>query len=408
MKYNPWLAKALVSLLVTGAAATAAAEWNKGLEAYRAKDYATAASEFEGVTQTNPDYAGAFYMLGLSQRAMGKTSQAIANLRKAVEMEGDNVSYKVALGQALVQSDQYQEGYRVLSELNLGSMDAGYRSSYALLLAQAATKIGKPGDAVRVLTAQSKADASNSKLFKALGVAHGEMGNEADSLSAFRRAFELESSDDSSGRSAVYAAINSARMARSSNDKQRYYAEGGTIAERLATEKPTFEHLLLAGETWLGAQNYGKALSWFEKAQQKQPQNALVRFYMAQAQTSLNRLDDALESLQQALKIGVDGNLRKQVYNQGGFVYDKKKDYDKAIQWYQEAGNAQMVSKVNDKKDLQAQNAEHDQECREFKSKIDALRVQIEELEKLGESSQVDQLRDQLPVLEQQYNQTCR
>lgn len=408
MKTHPWLGTALAALLALAAATPAVAEWNKGLEAYRAKNYAAAVTEFEEVTQTNPDYAGAYYMLGLSQRAMGKTSQALANLRKAVEMEGDNVSYKVALGQALVQSDQFQEGYAVLSGLDLGSMDASYRSSFALLLAQAATKIGKAAEAVRVLTAQSKADSGNPSIFKALGVAQGEMGNEADSFAAFRRAFELDPSDDASGRSAAYAAINAARMSRSPADRQRFYAQGAAVADKLAGSKPTFEHTLLAGETWLGAKDYQKALSWFEKAQQKQPQNALVRFYKAQAQTSLNRLDDALESLQQALKIGVDGSLRKQVYNQGGFVYDKKKDYDKAIQWYQEAGNTEMVSKVNEKKGLQAQNAEHDQECREFKSKIDALRVQIEELEKLGESAQVDQLRDQLPVLEQQYNQTCR
>ena len=58
---------ALISLLA--AASPAHAEWNKGLEAYKNKDWATAVKEFEEVTKTNPDYAGAYYMLGVSQRS---------------------------------------------------------------------------------------------------------------------------------------------------------------------------------------------------------------------------------------------------------------------------------------------------------------------------------------------------
>ena len=104
-------AAALVMLV---AAATAHAEWNKGLEAYKNKDWATAVQEFEEVTKTNPDYAGGYYMLGVSQRALGQLSPAIASLRKAVELDGSQASYKIALGQALLQADQYQNAYELL------------------------------------------------------------------------------------------------------------------------------------------------------------------------------------------------------------------------------------------------------------------------------------------------------
>ncbi len=79
---------AVIMLLV--AATPVQAEWNKGLEAYKNKDWATAVKEFEEVTKTNPDYAGAYYMLGVSQRALGQLSPAIANLRKAVELDGES------------------------------------------------------------------------------------------------------------------------------------------------------------------------------------------------------------------------------------------------------------------------------------------------------------------------------
>ena len=91
---RPWTNFAWLSLTIgialiiaIGTVAPVSAEWNKGLEAYKAKDWATAAKEFEEVTKTNPDYAGGYYMLGVSQRAAGQVSPAIASLRKAVELD---------------------------------------------------------------------------------------------------------------------------------------------------------------------------------------------------------------------------------------------------------------------------------------------------------------------------------
>ena len=76
---------ALISLLAV--ASPAHAEWNKGLEAYKNKDWATAVKEFEEVTKTNPDYVGGYYMLGLCQRSQNNLSAALGNLRKAVELD---------------------------------------------------------------------------------------------------------------------------------------------------------------------------------------------------------------------------------------------------------------------------------------------------------------------------------
>ena len=73
------IAVSAVALLLV-AATPAHAEWNKGLEAYKNKDWATAVKEFQEVTETNPDYAGGYYMLGVSQRSLGQLSPALASL----------------------------------------------------------------------------------------------------------------------------------------------------------------------------------------------------------------------------------------------------------------------------------------------------------------------------------------
>ena len=396
------------ALLLLAAALPAHAEWNKGLEAYKTKDWATAVKEFEEVTKTNPDYAGAYYMLGVSQRALGQLSPAIASLRKSVELDGSQASYKIALGQALLQADQYQNAYELLKPLSMSSMEASHRTSYALLFAQAATKTNRPGEAIGVLTTQVRADSKNYRLQQALGAAYTANNEDAKAFEAYEKAFQLNPKDATSASNAVKAAISVARRSSSDSSKSNYYSQAGQIADRLANAFPTFEHQLLAGEAWLGAKEYQKAQDWLDKARAQQSSNALVYYYLAQCKTQMNQLNPALADLQQALKIGASGKLRNQVYNQGGYIYDKKKDYENAIRWYREAGNEKMVGEMVAKKDAAAQNKAADQECAEFKRTIAALRLQVEELQKIGDNDSAQQLLDQLPALEKDYAERCR
>jgi tetratricopeptide (TPR) repeat protein len=392
--------------------APASADWNKGLEAYNKKDYATAAKEFEEVTKTNPDYVGGFYMLGLCQRAQGNLSPALGNLRKAVELDTANEKpdprYRIALAQGLNQAKQYNDAYAALKPLDLGQLPASYRTNYALLFAQAATKTNRSGEAVTVLNAQIRADSSNAGLYQALGVAESDLGDDRKAFDAFKKAFDLNTKDQASGRNAARAAISVARRASSSADKTRYYTQGAQIVEKLVAVDPSFDHHLLAGEAWLGAGEYSKALGWFEKARAQQPRNALVYYYIAQSNTSLYRLDPALASLMESLALGSsNADLRKKIYNQMGYVYEKKRDFKKAKESYLEGGNTKKASEMDAKAATAADNVEHEKACAEFKLKIDALELQADEFEKLGDVESANQLRDQSKVLDRQYRETC-
>ena len=239
-------------------------------------------------------------------------------------------------------------------------------------------------------------------------MAQSDLGDDKAAYTAFKKAYELDPKDQASGRNAARAAISVARRSSSSSEKERYYSDAARIVERLAAASPTFDHNLLAGEAWLGAGEYAKALTWFDKARSQQSRNALVHYYIAQSQTSLNRLDSALASLQESLNLGSgNADLRKKIYNQMGYVYDKKRDFAKAKQAYTEAGNPSMARQMDEKAEAAAGNLEHEKACREFKLKIDALALQAEEFEKLGDVESAKQMRDQLTVLERQYRETC-
>jgi len=375
------------------------ADWEKGVAAFKKRDYKTAVKEFAAVTKTNPDYAGGFYMLGLAQSQLGQKSQALGNLRKAVKLDPKNAQYQVALGQVLVEAKQYNEAYAVLKGIDAGKLAGRQRDLYALLFTQAATKTNRGNEAIRVLKRQIQAQPRNPRLYKALGVAYTGMGNDAQAYTAFAKAFQLNPKDLGAGRSAAYAAIAAGRRTTSPAAKVSYYTKAGNIAEKLASAKPTFEYQLLAGESWLGAKQFKKSLGWLQKAASKKPQNALVQYYMGQCYSQLGQYKEALARLQKALKLGPNAKLRRQIYNNLGFVYAKQKRYDKALEMYKTAGNSSKVKEMQDAIAKAKQNKKAAEEMREFKQKIKALRAQADELEKLGQVEEARQLREQADKL---------
>lgn len=388
-------------VLLLAVALPAGADYNKGVEAYRAREYTTAVQEFQKVVEQSPDHAGSHYMLGLSLRGARQTSKALASLRKATELDPANASYAIALGQTLVQANQYNDAYLTLKKVSYSNLDARARQSYAPAFANAAIKAGFPGEAITVLEAQTKANPKNASMFYTLGFAYSDQGNPAKAFTAFKKAYVLDPSNAKNGTSAVKSAISAGRRATGSQ-KTSYYSQGAAVAEKLAGASPTFDNFLLAGESRLGAKDYQKALDWFDRAQSKQPQNALVQFYRSQCNTSLGQYTAAITDLRAALKIGVTGKLRTQVYNQMGFVYDKTKQYDEAITAYKNAGNTRLVNSVEDKREQAAKNLEADKAKAAYERKLVALEQQIKELEAIGEMEEAKDLREHLQKLRDQ------
>ncbi len=398
-------ARLCVGILLLAVALPAGAEdnqdYNKGLEAFRAREYSNAVQWFQKVVEQSPDHAGSHYLLGLSLRGDKKTSKALASLRKATELDPGNASYAIALGQTLIQAKQYNDAYLTLKKVRYSDLDTRARQSYAPAFANAAIMAGFPGEAVNVLEAQTKATPKNSEMFYTLGYAYSKEEDYGKAFAAFKKAFELDPSSTKSGTSAVKSAISAGRRAGGSQ-KDSYYSQGAVIAEKLASASPTFDNLLLAGETRLGAKDYQKALGWFDRARSKQPQNALVHYYHSQCNTNLGQYKSAITDLQQALKIGVSGKMRTQVHNQMGFVYDKTKKYDDAITAYKNAGNSRKVSDVEKKKADAAKNVEADLAKAAYERKLIALEQQIKELEAIGEVEEANDLREHLKMLREQ------
>ncbi len=398
-------------IIAIGFAQPVFADYAAGMTAFKAKDYAKAAQEFKAVIESQPNEPATHYMLGLSLRAQGSLSPAVAELRKAVELDSasaaPNPLYTITLGQTLNQTKQYGEAYSTLKALDFAKLPGTYRTTYALLFAQAATESNHAGEAVNVLNAQVKTDSSNADLYQALGVAQDALGDDKAAFAAFKRAYELDQKNTIIGRYAVRSATEVAKRS-SQSEKVKYYTDAAKLSESLAKADPSLDNNLLAGESWMGAKQYTTALTWFDKASAQAPKNALVRFYIGQCYSKLKQYDNALSALQQALTLGSNNpDLRKKIYDQMGYVYEAKKDFPKAKQAYLEAGYTSKASAMDANTEAQKGNLAHEKDCKDFKLKIDALAMQAEEFEKLGDMESARQMREQLTVLQRQYSETC-
>lgn len=394
------LLKLLVVVAVTTlVAAPAVAEWGAGVEAYKKGDWATAEKEFAEVTKSSPEHPSGFQMLGYVQMMQDKTSQAVGNLRKALELGSKDPTVRLQLGQGLAKMDEYAQAFDVLDELSLDRVPSSHRTHFALLYAACARHTNRTRQATNVLEAQVRADSGNADLHRALGSAYKATGRDSKAFSEFERAWKLDPSDTTSGRSAVAAAIRVARRSASESTKDNYYRRAATIAEKLAQANPSLDHLLLVGEAYMGAGQYSTALRWFDRAASDHPDNALVFFYKGQCYSSMKQTSNALRELRRALSLGPSGELRTKIHNQMGYVYDLREEYDRAMSSYRNAGNSSKVAEMRQKKEKQQQNLKADAELREFKRRVRELEAKINEFEELGQADDVEVLREQLREL---------
>ena len=78
--------------------------YDQGVEANNKKDYAAALPLFEQALQQDPKNPDILNMLAHAQREVGKTDEAVANYRKALELRPEFPQAREYLGEAYVQA----------------------------------------------------------------------------------------------------------------------------------------------------------------------------------------------------------------------------------------------------------------------------------------------------------------
>ena len=354
-----------LALLLAGTAVHAG--WEEGVAAFKAGDYATAATEFKGVVEKQPDWAPGQRILGQVLVKLNRTDEALTHLRKAYDLDPSDVATQFALGQAYVEAKRYADGASILSKLDRSALKGSQQGTLDQLLAVALSKSGQSDQALTALSRAASASPNDAKVQYQYGVAALNAGDLSTAIRALERSVSVKG--DSSNRKALVQALMQQGRRTAGSSKTSSYRRATDVANSLVASSASYENLMMLAGAALGAKDFDAVISASDRAGRINANDWLPSYYKGQAYTKKEQYSSAEQSLRAALDNASSSADRTTVLSQLGFVYEKRKAYDQAIAAYRQAGNNSAADRVQ-------KNKETDQ----FNSQVEAENAQIEAL----------------------------
>jgi tetratricopeptide (TPR) repeat protein len=344
----------------------ARAGWDEGVAAFKAKNFAQAAREFEAVVADRPDWAGGYLMLGRTQLLLNRHADAVTTLRKGYDLNPSDLQTQLYLAQAYLAGQRSSEASQLLGKINSAGLPKEQQAFYQQLYAKALADSGQSGRAASALQKAAAASPDDADLQYQYGAMALSANNTDEAVSALSKAARL-------------APIRQAREMGGSG-KDGIYSRAAEAARGLAGRQPTYDNLLLLGEAQLGAKQYEAAAGSFGQASSKNAGDWLPHYYAGQARTAQERYNEAESALKKSLSLASRSQDKSKVWSQLGFVYEKQKSFDQAKQAYQNAGDSRSLERVIKNEEIARNNAQADAEAEalaELQKKQRELQEQI-------------------------------
>jgi tetratricopeptide (TPR) repeat protein len=365
------------------AAGVAEAGWEEGVAAFKAGNLDTAAQEFRGVVEKSPDFAGGHFMLGQVLLKQRKNREALEALRKAYELDSENISYQMALSQAYLGNNRFSDAAQLLRRINVGSLPRAQQTVYYQMLGVALQQSGDESGALSALKRVADASPNDSDAWYRYGTVAFNLGQTDAAVSALEKAVNLDGNDPDKRKAYAQALVRKARLTRGDN-KREVYAKATGVADALARQQPTYDNLLFLGEVQLGAARYQDAVNTLRQAAGKTSSDWHPHYYLSQAYTQLNQWDAVASSAQTALDRAQDAETRQRVWGQIGFAFEKQKRFDESIDAYRKAGDQAGVERVTENKRIAEENEQIEEENAKIKQMEEERKRLEEELRDLG------------------------
>ena len=372
---------AALAVLALVSAGAVTAEWQAGVAAFTAKDYQTAAREFQEVVDQQPELFQGHYMLGQTLIKLNRMSDALPHLRKAYDLNSGDVGVAMVLGKAYTDSRRYADAVTVLGKIDPGQAGK-HRVALHQMLAKAYEKTGDERRMRGQLKMAADAQPGNADLQYTYGAAAFNAGDMQGALTALSKAAQLAPNDADKQKTYAQALLRQGRTS-TGNTKASSYSKASTALSKVVAADPSYDNLIMLAGAQLGAKQYDAALGSLERAAAKNSSDWLPPYYMGQAYTQKGQYRSAEEKLNQALTKASKNEDKVTIYGQLGYVYEKQKRYDNAIAAYRSAGDQNGVRRAQENKETDAFNKDVEAEAAEIaqmKAEEERLKEQLKSL----------------------------
>jgi len=374
--------KTLVSILASLAiAGPALAGWEEGVAAFTKKDYEAARSEFQKVVDQNPDAFSGHYMLGLSLGFLNRKEEALNHLRKAYDLNPNDLAIKIELGRAYINMRRYADASKLLGtvgDADLGKLDERRKGAFYQMRATAREKNNEEDGAFADYKKLAGLFPQDAQIQLKYGVLASNADLMSEALSALDRAHRAAPNDQDVKRSYITVLKKQGRTLRDKNAKKQAYLKAANFAADLVKLEASYDNLLLKCEVELGASLYAEAVGSCKSASVKKPKEWLAQFYLGQAYAANKQFAEAEPPLAQAAQLAKSTEDLKTVWSQIGFVYEKQQKYSQSVEAYEKAGDRAGVARVQKNEETAQENARIEAE----NARIEQMRKEAEELEK--------------------------
>ena len=281
-------------------------DYQKGLSYYKQGQYQKTIEEFEKIVEAHPDYESGHRILGDSYLKIKDYDKAIEAFQNALRLKGDNYVTHYGLALSFFNKARYREAIVALNE---GAEYArSPRDQYKMYRTRGSSyyNINDFEQAISDLQKAVSIQRGNATDVLQLGIAYYRFGNYLEAEKYLQQARVL--------------------------DPQ---ASGA----KLYLSRLQFQEALDAIE----AKNYTQAAALLGDYVKENPEDGEARFNLGLAQLFAQNLDAAEREFLKSAEL-IPENW--EVYDRLGYVYERKKQYDKALQNYRTAHNLHQDPQV--------------------------------------------------------------
>lgn len=370
-------------LTISLATMPAMAGWDEGVAAFTAGKYQAAVAEFQELVSQNPEGYRGHYMLGLSLQQLDRREEALNHLRKAYDLNPNDLSIKLALGRAYSNLRRYSEVSKLLSGVDASSLPAAQQAAFYQMRGEARFKNNDEDGAVSDFGRLARLRSNDAKIQYLYGTTALRAGQLDEGIAALDKAYKLATKDEKIIRAYSQALIKKGRLSRDKTTKRSNYLKASELAQKLVAVKNDFDNNMLLISAQLGAGAYDGAVQTGKKLVGMKDGEWLAHFYLGQAYSSTKEFAQAEAPLLAAKERTNKPDDLRRIWDQLGFVYEKQKKYSQSIEAYQFAGNQGAVARVQDNEQTANYNKQVEEENKRIQEMEEEARRLEEELKAL-------------------------